>query len=81
MIEVNNLFTYNENSYLQEGNMSIDEAIKEFGSQAKLCSALNIHRQSIRQWRKQGYVPHKHQIKIQQLTNGRLIADLKKEAG
>lgn len=59
--------------------MTIDEAIKAFGSQSRLCHALKIHRQSIRQWQHQGYIPPKHQLKIQQLTQGQLKADLTRE--
>lgn len=56
--------------------MTIDEAINHFGSQSKLAKTLNIHRQSITQWIKKGYVPTAHQLTLQHLTGGRLKAGL-----
>ena len=56
--------------------MTLEEAILELGSQRALYKQLKIHRQSITQWKKQGFIPYKHQIKIQELTNGKLVATL-----
>ncbi len=56
--------------------MTIEDAIRLFGSQSILCRALGIHKQSISQWRKQGYIPPYHQLKIEQLTQGKLKAGL-----
>lgn len=56
--------------------MTIEEAIQHFGNQSKLARALNIHRQSITQWIKQGCVPTAHQLTLQHLTGGRLKAGL-----
>ncbi len=54
--------------------MTIDEAIEYFKSGNKLCCALGIQRQNITQWRKQGYIPAKLQIRIEELTGGRIKA-------
>lgn len=56
--------------------MTLEEAILEIGSQRDLYKKLKIHRQSITQWKKQGFIPYKHQIKIQELTDGKLTATL-----
>ncbi len=55
--------------------MTIDEAIKWFGSGRKLCYALKLTGQSITYWKKIGKIPESNQLRIQQLTNGELIAD------
>lgn len=65
--------------YLHEERMTIEEAIKEFGNSNRLCIALKIHRQSVRQWRKQGFITYKHQLKIQELTDNKLLAGLEKD--
>lgn len=59
--------------------MTIEEAIAEIGSQRDLYKRLKIHRQSITQWKKQGFIPYKHQIKIQELTGGKLTATIDKK--
>jgi hypothetical protein len=54
--------------------MTLEEALIEFKNQNRLCKALGIHRQSTYAWKRQGFIPYKHQWKIQQLTNNKLIA-------
>lgn len=54
--------------------MTLDDAIKEFKGGSKLCKALGIARQNITSWKKQGFIPAKHQLNIQLLTSGKLRA-------
>jgi hypothetical protein len=54
--------------------MTIDEALKIYKRPIELARALGIHRQSITRWKKRGYIPAKHQLKIQELTNEKLKA-------
>jgi predicted site-specific integrase-resolvase len=56
--------------------MMIEEAIKFYGNGNKLCNELGIKRQNVTAWKKRGYIPYKLQIRIQELTNGKLKAGL-----
>ena len=58
--------------------MTIDEAIKAFGTGYKLCHALGIKRQNLTAWRRQGYIPELQQRRIEDLTGGKLLADQRK---
>jgi predicted site-specific integrase-resolvase len=52
--------------------MGIDEAIAFFGTGYKLCKTLGISRPNITYWRKQGYIPYAQQLRIEELTQGKL---------
>ena len=55
--------------------MRIDEALKIYGSGYNLCKILGISSQNFTRWRRQGFIPEVHQLKIEKLTNGELKAD------
>ena len=40
-----------------------------------ICEMLQVKRQNITLWRKQGYIPMLHQYKIAELTEGKLMPD------
>ena len=55
--------------------MTLDEAIKYFGTGYKLCKVLGIHKSNITGWRNKGYIPELQQRRIEQLTKGELKCD------
>ncbi len=55
--------------------MTIDEALKEFKSARQLTILLKMHHSNVNDWRKKGYIPPLTQMKIEQLTGGRVKAD------
>lgn len=56
--------------------MTLEDALKEFGGTGyKLCSALGISDRNFTRWKKQGWIPHAQQLRIEILTDGRLKAD------
>lgn len=50
--------------------MTLDDAVRYFGSKNKLAIALGINRQAIQFWN--GKVPIRRQYELEELTNGRL---------
>lgn len=54
--------------------MTTDEVSKYFGSDTKASRVLGITRQSFSKWRILGFIPALHQLKIQELTKGKLKA-------
>jgi len=51
--------------------MKVNDAIKYYGSQRKLCEALNITDSAISRWKERGQnVPIKSAVKLNQLTDG-----------
>jgi hypothetical protein len=58
--------------------MTLDEALKFFGSGYKICMALDLKSQNYTRWKKQGYIPLAQQSRIQSLTEGALKADYDK---
>ncbi len=58
--------------------MTLDEAIKYFGTGYKLCKALKIARTNITNWRSCGHIPELQQRRLEELTNGALKAERKK---
>lgn len=54
--------------------MTYDDAIKHFGSQAKLARALNVRQPSVYEWRERG-IPLVRQYQIERITLGRLRVD------
>jgi hypothetical protein len=56
--------------------MKINEVIEYFGTQTEVCHHLKIHRQNFTQWKSRGYIPYKHQKRLEKLTGARLKADI-----
>ncbi|GKS62491.1 hypothetical protein YTPLAS21_19490 [Candidatus Nitrosocosmicus sp.] len=54
--------------------MTLEQVIIEFGSGARLCKLLKIHRQNFTYWKKIGYIPIMAQYRIQDLSEGKLKA-------
>ena len=48
--------------------MKINEVIEYFGTQTEVCHHLKIHRQNFTQWKSRGYIPYKHQKRLEKLT-------------
>ena len=55
--------------------MTLEQAIVEYGSGYGLCKALGISTQNYTRWRKQGWIPQAQQLRLEKITNGKLIAD------
>lgn len=55
--------------------MTIEEAVKEFGSGRQICLALGLTVQNYTKWNKQGFIPQSQQLRLEKLTNGKLKAD------
>ena len=53
--------------------MTKTQAVRHFGSQAKLAAALGIRQPSVAQWGDRPPLPRQYQIQV--LTHGRLRAD------
>lgn len=54
--------------------MTLDEAIKEFGSKSSLADRLGVSRQTVYLWEKKGKIPFSRQAQIELETNGKLKA-------
>lgn len=55
--------------------MTIDEAVEYFGTMYRLCVSLDVAHSNMQHWKKNGYIPHFHQLRIEQYTDGALKAD------
>ena len=55
--------------------MTLEEAKQYFKTYYKMAKTLNITPQAILFWRKQGYIPYLHQLNLERLTEGELLAD------
>lgn len=55
--------------------MTLEQAIKYFSCGSRLCDAVGVTRQNITAWRRKGYIPYLHQLRLQVMTNGALIAE------
>ena len=56
--------------------MTIDDAIKHYGTPGKLAAAINVNPAAISNWKRRGNViPASTQYQLQVLTKGRLKAD------
>lgn len=55
--------------------MTLEEAKKHFKTYYKIAQTLKITPQAIQFWRKQGYIPYLHQLNLERLTEGELLAD------
>ena len=56
--------------------MTIEEAIKYYGTANKMCNALGITKQNVPAWKRRGYIPFYQQLRIQELTKGELKAGI-----
>lgn len=56
--------------------MTPQDAIKYFGTQTKLATALGIYQSSVAEWVGNGAIPLTRQYQIQLATNGALQADV-----
>ena len=56
--------------------MTLDEIIKYFKNPSVAARKLNLRKQNITNWRNAGRVPLIHQLRLEQMTNGELKADL-----
>ena len=52
--------------------MTKTQAIAQFGSQVKLAAALGLSQPTISSWKR---IPAEHQLKVEELTRGALLAD------
>lgn len=57
--------------------MTIDEAVKHFGTLYRVCKELSITPQNMTRWKRQGYIPLLQQYRIAELTDGALMPDEK----
>ena len=57
--------------------MTIDEVQQYFGSGYRVCKLLGLHTQQYYFWKKQGYIPMKHQERLSLLSEGKLSAQYK----
>lgn len=55
--------------------MILEEAKKYFKTYYKMAKVLQVTPQAIQHWRKQGYIPYLHQLNLERLTEGELMAD------
>ena len=55
--------------------MQLEEAKKYFKTYYKMAKVLQVTPQAIQHWRKQGYIPYLHQLNLERLTEGELMAD------
>lgn len=55
--------------------MKINQVIALFGSQSEIARQLNLSRQYVCRWVKNGKIPIVWQFKIQKLTKNALLAD------
>lgn len=56
--------------------MTIEEVLEIYKTGYQVCKALEISKQNFTRWQKSGYIPYRQQVKLEQLTNGKLKADL-----
>ena len=59
-------------------NMTYDEIIKHYGSEAEAARARDIDRQRVHGWKKRDRIPTDDQIEYEILTSGKLLADIPK---
>lgn len=59
--------------------MTLEEVIKYFSSNTALAFYLNIDKSAISRWHIANRVPYVQQLKIEQITNGALKADNKRD--
>lgn len=57
--------------------MKLEEVYQYYGSANQACKALGLSRQSFSVWNKRGYIPILQQLRLEKLTNGKLLADEK----
>lgn len=55
--------------------MTIEEALKIYGTGYGLCKVLGVSNQNFTRWKKQGWIPQSQQLRLEKITNGVLKAD------
>lgn len=55
--------------------MQLEEAKKYFKTYYRMAKVLQVTPQAIQHWRKAGYIPFMHQLNLERLTEGELMAD------
>lgn len=55
--------------------MTFEEAVKYFGTASKMARVLKVTSQATQYWKKTAHIPFVHQLNIERLTEGALIAD------
>ena len=55
--------------------MTLDEAIKHFGSGWRMCQELGLKSQNFTYWKKKNRIPLVQQLIIERMTDGLLEAD------
>ena len=55
--------------------MNLQEAKEYFKSYNAMARVLQVTPQAIQHWRKAGYIPYLHQLNLERLTEGALMAD------
>lgn len=64
-----------------EKELQIEKLISIYGSANKTATALNLDRQLVDKWRKQGYIPFKNGVFIENATGGQIkAADIYQDA-
>jgi len=56
--------------------MTIEEATEYFGSGYRICKLLGIRMQNYTNWRKDGCIPLKSQIKLEEISEGEIQASI-----
>jgi hypothetical protein len=56
--------------------MTIDEVLKYFKTQYRVCKELEISRQNFTKWIEKGYIPYTQQHRLENLTEGKLKANI-----
>lgn len=60
---------------MEDIKMTLEDAKQYFKTYYKMAKTLNITPQAIQFWRKKGYIPYLHQLNLERLTEGDLLAD------
>jgi predicted site-specific integrase-resolvase len=55
--------------------MNLEEAKKYFKTYYRMAKVLQVTPQAIQHWIKAGYIPYLHQLNLERLTEGELMAD------
>lgn len=55
--------------------MTLDEAKKYYGTYVAIADALKVTPQAIQFWKKNRHIPFMHQLNLERLTEGELMAD------
>lgn len=61
-------------------HMTIDEALRHFKSGYEMCKKLDIAYTNLVRWKKQGFIPVKQQLRINEITGVNMPIDLDKDS-